>query len=318
VRCIRYGTPYSSPSPTSVLSFRSSPFDSFPGSRGPDFNRINAAQGSSMTSTEKSELLWGSRIYKDPVAFVIEEEGLVGLLKAQPHSGKNAVAETIDAFLALRGLDQLVIHADEAGYVAVFSHQKTTLHVRYFSGDDSAVIHRYGVCSLKSAQYRKRELMNGAPKPNEEGWRDGSTTEDIGVVVYDHVPMLSPDGVKASVRIQRKKPLTCSPGKFVDVSSPASFAAYLRTELQYSFASSFPSLTEKEKIQRGESVEFTIRFKGYRSVGEQNLARDQELRSAYEDGLRHAIHSLLGNIYAIPARQKQYSALREVPLAQQA
>ena len=259
-----------------------------------------------MALDQRSEQLWGSRRYGDPAALVLEEDGLIGLLKAQSNSGKETVAETIDAFLALRGLDQLVIHADETGYVALLSHHKTTLHVRYFSGDDSAVIHRYGICKTKPANYRKKELMKAAPKPNEEGWRDGSLTEDIGVLVYDHVPLLCPEGVKVSVRKDRKKPCTYSPGKFMDGSSTRAVAEYLRSELPYAFATSFPSSAEKEKIREGDAVTFTIRFKGCRVVGQQDSARDQELKTAYDHGLRSALHAVLGNIYASIAPQKQY------------
>ena len=131
-------------------------------------------------------------------------------------------------------------------------------------------------------------------------------TEDIGVLVYDHVPLLCPEGVKVSVRSERKKPCTYSPGKFIDGSSTRAVAEYLRSELPYAFATSFPSPTEKEKIRDGGAVEFTIRFKGYRAVGQQDAARDQELRNAYDHGLRSALHAVLGNIYASIAPQKQY------------
>ena len=303
---IRYGSPYTSRLHTSASHSCVPSLDLFSGSRGPDFNRINAAQGSSMTLDQRSEQLWGSRRYGDPAALVLEEDGLIGLLKAQSNSGKETVAETIDAFLALRGLDQLVIHADETGYVALLSHHKTTLHVRYFSGDDSAVVHRYGPCSSKSAQHRKLELIRTAPKPHEEGWRDGSLTEDIGVLLYDHVPLLCPEGVKVSVRSERKKPCTYSPGKFIDGSSTRAVAEYLRTQLPYFFTTSFPSPSEKEKMGDGDVVEFIIRFKGYRAVGQQDAARDQELKKAYDHGIRSSIHAVLGNIYAITALQRQY------------
>ena len=303
---IRYGSPYTSRLHTSASHSCVPSLDLFFGSRAPDFNRINAAQGSSMALDQRSEQLWGSRRYGDPAALVLEEDGLIGLLKAQSNSGKETVAETIDAFLALRGLDQLVIHADETGYVALLSHHKTTLHIRYFSDDDSAVIHRYGSCSSKPAQHRKRELMRTAPRSNEEGWRDGSLTEDIGVLVYDHGPLLCPEGVKVSARKDRKKPCTYSPGKFMDGSSTRTVAEYLRSELPYAFATSFPSSAEKEKIREGDAVTFTIRFKGCRVVGQQDSARDQELKTAYDHGLRSALHAVLGNIYASIAPQKQY------------
>ncbi len=303
---IRYGSPYTPSSHISASHSHVPSLNLFFDSRGPDFARINAAQGSSTTLDQRSEQLWGSRRYRDPTALVLEEDGLVGLLKAQSNKGKDIVAETIDAFLAVHGLDQLIIHADETGYVALLFHHKTTLHVRYFSGDDSAVIHRYGVCRTKAANYRKKELMKAAPRPNEEGWRNGALTEEIGVLVYDHVPLLCPEGVKVSVRSERKKPCTYSPGKFIDGSSTRAVAEYLRSEVPYAFATSFPSSAEKEKIRAGDAVEFTIRFKGYRAVGQQDAVRDQELRNAYDYGLRSALHAVLGNIYAITAPQRQY------------
>ncbi len=313
---IRYGKPYTSRSPTAVFQSLLPVLDALSGSRGPDYARINAAQGSSMTLEQRSELLWGSRRYRDPATLVLEEDGLVGLVKAQPNTGKNIIAESVDAFLAFHGLNQFVIRTDDTGYVALFSHDKTTLHVRYFSGDDSAVIHRYGVCSSKSAQHRKRELMRAAPKPYEEGWRNGTLTEDIGVLVYDHVSLLSPNGVKVSVQFERKKPCTYNPGKYlVDHSLPA-VAAYLRTEMPYAFASSFPSAAEKEKVREGYSVEFTLRFKGYRAVGEADAHRDKELQTAYDHGLRSGIHAILWNIYSIISAQRQYDVQMEVPAIQ--
>ncbi|MEK6920876.1 MAG: hypothetical protein AABX82_03255 [Nanoarchaeota archaeon] len=303
------------PVPTAVSFYV---FDSLPDSRGSDFDKINAAQGNSMTLEQRSEFLWGSRRYRNPTALVLEKDGFVGLLKAQSNTGKDTAAETIDAFLAFHGLDQLVIHADETGYVALFSHQETTLHVRYFSDDDSAVIHQYGVCSLKSAQFRKRQLQKEAPKPNEDGWRDGSTTEDIGIIVYDHVPILSPNSVRVCVRTERKKPCTFSSEKYLENTSTNAVAEYIRTQFPYSFASSFPSSVEKEKLKGGKPVQFTIRFRGYRSVGNQDTIRDRELRKAYDNGIRHGIHSVLGNIYAVIVAQKQYDAPLEVPLARYA
>ena len=80
---IRYGSPYTPSSHISASYSHIPSLDLFSGSRGPDFDRINAAQGSTMTLAQRSELLWGSRRYGDPVALVLEEDGLVGLLKAQ-------------------------------------------------------------------------------------------------------------------------------------------------------------------------------------------------------------------------------------------
>lgn len=314
---IRYGRPYCSRSIPSVSQSPLPVLQVFSNGSNFDYDRINAPQRSSMTLEQRSNHLWGSRRYCDSLTLVVEEDGLVGLLKAQPSTGKNTVEKTIDVFLALYGLDQLVIRADDTGYIALLSQRKTTLHVRYFSDDDSAVIHRYGVCSSKSAQYRKRALMRAAPKPYEEGWRDGTLTKEIGVLVCDHVPLLSPNGIKVSVRCQRKKPYTCSPGTYLVDTPLSAIATYLQTKIPHAFATDFPSADEKEEIRNGNPVQFTLRFKGYRAVGRVDVVRDNTLQDAYDEGLRLGIHAIFENIYSsIISAQRQHDDQIKVPAVQ--
>lgn len=117
---IRYDYPYTSCPPTAVYFARSAFYPFFRDGHGPDFERINAAQGTSLTAAQRSERLWGSRRYRDSIPLVLEEDGLVGLLKAQPNTGREVIAETLDAFLSVHGLDQFVIHGDEQAMLLCF------------------------------------------------------------------------------------------------------------------------------------------------------------------------------------------------------
>ena len=134
-----------------------------------------------------------------------------------------------------------------------------------------------------------RLLRKEEPRVNLKGYRDGTTTDDLGVVAYGVNP------ITVTIGATRKKGgMYNAPEK--EKTSVETAAEKVQRAFVYAFTSSFPNTEEKAKIEQGKPINFTLRFKGYKHADADNEARDTVLNNAYLTGIQHGIGAIFRNL----------------------
>lgn len=313
-----------------------------PNSFEPDFVRINKviAGGTPEELEIRAAKLWGTRRWRSPEALLEErDDGLVGILKEKGRKGSDAMQDALQIFIEKKGISELTIAADGDGYRGVVrGREGTTMQVDYFRSTEGYVMQIYEKNLQEAAERRVSQLEKQQPRAKTEeachlmqeetawrwrsrgmrdaGWRDGSTTEDIGVLVYsvDTGEGRNNKKVMVDVRHQRKKPMAFSPPTTYSYNSNYDqggerVAQHIKNKIGTSFQQFFPHAEEREALERGQQIQFTVYFSGYESKG---VPYNASIASAYIHGVKQGISAIFENIAAVYKSKRETQEIRQI------
>jgi hypothetical protein len=249
---------------------------------------------------EKIKAHLGTVRYTNAAACVRERK-YVGVMRAEGDAVTKTVEGLVAAMIELHGgIERVTINANENGYKAVVRANKTILNIVYDQRADSVLVHQYrrrGGYSEAAVRRVVHLLRKEEPRVDINGYRNGTTTDDLGVLVYGTNPIVV--GVKAN----RKKGLVVSK-PYQRTTTTEAAREMIQKEFAYKLASSFPNAEEKTKIEQEKGINFTLRFRGYRHSDSGNPTRDIALTKSYQAGIQQGISGIFRNLERLYTRRE--------------